>query len=510
LTGVLTADHVWAHLVIEQVRQKVTDARQMKALGFCVGIDHARFMAERFNQAGLPSVAIWGETPALERQAALRDLQTGRVTTVFSVDLFNEGVDLPTVDTLLMLRPTDSATLFLQQLGRGLRRTVGKSFCTVLDFIGQHRREFRFDRRFRALLGGSRPEIARQVEAGFPFLPAGCSIELDPVAQQRVLDSIRNALPTTWRERQSELLALGDVALAEFLTSTGLDLDDLYANGRSWSELRRSVNLPTLPPGPDESALLRAVGRLCHVDDIERISTYRNFVCDRDPADIRALSERQHRMLRMLTSSMLSSLPAATSLQDGLAHLWAHPQIRAELVDLLDLLPERIEYVQHPLGVDDRIPLRVHARYTRAEILAAFDVGDGIRAPTWQEGVRWVPSARSDLLAFTLDKTRGTFSPTTRYRDYAVSPELIHWESQSTTALASETGRRYVTHASGDARSRSNIVLFARLNTDERSFWCLGPATYVRHEGERPIAITWRLDYRLPMDLYTAFAAAVA
>ena len=136
-----------------------------------------------------------------ERTAALRDLAAGRVNVVFTVDLFNEGVDVPNVDTLLLLRPTESPTLFLQQLGRGLRRARGKALCTVLDFVGNHRREFRFDRKLRALLGGTRRDVERQVERDFPFLPSGCHMELDPVARDIVLRSIRQAIPSDWRAK---------------------------------------------------------------------------------------------------------------------------------------------------------------------------------------------------------------------------------------------------------------------------------------------------------------------
>ena len=156
LSNLLTSDHVWAHRVLEQVRQKIMNPHTMRALGFCVGVQHARFMAERFRHAGINAVAISGSSPLDERSQALRDLARGKIQIVFAVDLFNEGVDLPTVDTLLLLRPTESPTLFLQQLGRGLRKSEGKTVCTVLDFVGLHRREFRYDRRFRALLGGSR------------------------------------------------------------------------------------------------------------------------------------------------------------------------------------------------------------------------------------------------------------------------------------------------------------------------------------------------------------------
>jgi superfamily II DNA or RNA helicase len=197
LTHVITATDVWARYVLKQFAEHFGDPPDARALGFCVGVDHARYMARVFNEHGVPAVAVTGETRDDERKQALRDLERGDVRVVFSVDLFNEGVDVPTVDALLMLRPTESPLLFLQQLGRGLRKAEGKAVCTVLDFVGHHRQEFRYDRRFRALLGGTRTDVARQVEQGFPFLPAGCHMELDRVASERVLASIRNALPRT-------------------------------------------------------------------------------------------------------------------------------------------------------------------------------------------------------------------------------------------------------------------------------------------------------------------------
>ena len=205
LTNVYTANDVWVGQLVAQLRERIADVRSMRALGFCVSIEHARFMAREFERRGIAARAVWGTSSSDERRRALTDLAEGAISALFTVDLFNEGIDLPNVDTLLLLRPTESATLFLQQLGRGLRRAHGKSMCTVLDFVGLHRREFRFDLRFRALLGGTRRELERQVERNFPFLPAGCHLELDPVARDVVLASVRNALPTRWPERIAEL-----------------------------------------------------------------------------------------------------------------------------------------------------------------------------------------------------------------------------------------------------------------------------------------------------------------
>lgn len=508
LTNLYTADHAWVRLVIAEVVRTVSDVHRMRALGFCVSVAHAQWMADRFNDAGIRAVAISGETAAEVRRTALLDLASGKVSVVFAVDLFNEGIDVPEVDTLLMLRPTESGTLFLQQLGRGLRRADGKAVCTVLDFVGNQRREFRYDRKYRAMLGGvSRTGAQRAIEGGFPFLPAGCSADLDPIAQQVVLRSIRESLPSTWPARVAELRSLGDVDLATFLAESGLDLEDIYAGGRSWMALRTAAELPVPDPGDEDAALLRAVGRLSHVDDPVRIAAYRSLLAGVEPPDLESLDVRDRRLARMLLGS-LSTLPAASPLAAGLAQVWAHPQVRAEALELLGLLSERMSHVGADLGPAlGGVPLRVHARYTRIEVLAALGAGaGGLAPPAWQSGVWREASVPADVFAFTLDKSRGGFSPTTRYRDAALSPELIHWESQTATSVASETGQRYLHHA----EIGSHILLFARVDVSARAFWCLGPATYVRHEGDRPIAITWRLHHRLPGDLYTAFAAAVA
>jgi superfamily II DNA or RNA helicase len=511
LSNLLTGNDLLAHLVIKELSQRVGDLPKVRALGFCVSVAHARFMARAFSAAGIPSVAIWSDTPESERRAALRDLANRRVTVVFSVDLFNEGVDVPAVDTLLMLRPTDSPTLFMQQLGRGLRKSVGKTVCTVLDFVGHHRKEFRFDRRFLALFGGTRKDLTEQIQTGFPFLPAGCHMELDRVAADIVLRNIKESVPSRWTEKIELLRAAtrdgSRCSLGEYLESAGLDLEDVYTGHKNWSDLQSDAGLPVLASGPHEKALRRAVGRLLHVDDMMRIDAYRRVLAQEIAPDVAQLEVKAQRLVRMLVGSVMdTAVEKDTSPQEGAALLWAHPQVRAELVELLDVLEGRIAHVPIHLDANTAVPLEIHARYTRIEILAAFGVGDGARLPPWQSGVYWAPASRADLFVFTLDKTSGKFSPTTRYRDYAVNPELVHWESQSVTRADSETGRRYQSHI----KLGTSVMLFARGRTDERSFYFLGPASYVKHESEQPMAITWRLHHPLPGDLYAAFAAAVA
>lgn len=509
LSAVYTSSDAWARLVVQQVSQHA-ERSSMRALGFCVSIEHARFMARHFSQHGISAVAIWGDSPRDQREAALRDLAEGRVRVVFSVDLFNEGVDVPVVDTVLMLRPTESPTLFLQQLGRGLRKAKGKTFCTVLDFVGTHRKEFRFDRRYRALLGGTRRDVERAVNLQFPFLPGGCHMHLDAMASEIVLRSLRGAIPTQWPAKVDELRSLRrerpSIGLAGFLHDSGLDLEDVYDGGRSWSDLQEAAAAPLLAHGPHESVLRRAVGRLLHIDDQVRINAYRRLLASPEAPTMATFPEYERRLMHMLVAAITDRvLTRATSMQEAVGLLWAHPQIRAELLELFALLDDRVDHIHTRLVTHPDCPLQIHARYSRIEILAAFGLGARAKIAAWQSGVFEAKAANAELLALTLDKSSGGFSPTTRYRDYAISRTLIHWESQSITR-ADGTGLRYRNHEQ-DGRT---ILLFTRLRADDRAFWFLGPATYRGHVGEKPMAITWELTHPLSGDLYQSFAAAVA
>jgi hypothetical protein len=243
------------------------------------------------------------------------------------------------------------------------------------------------------------------------------------------------------------------------------------------------------------------------MDDLERLDGYRRMLRAPTPPAVLHPMSRDARLARMLVGSVCGgAAPRDATLEEGLRLLWEHPQVRAELIELFDVLEGRVDHRHRTLARHPDAPLQVHARYTRIEILAAFHPAATTWVPRWQTGVYFAPEERADLLAFTLDKTSGQFSPTTRYRDHAISPTLIHWESQSMTREESETGLRYRHHE----RDGSSVMLFCRLRQTDRAFWFLGPATYVHHEGERPMAITWRLLHALPGDLFQSFAAAVA
>src|SRR4051794_20696083 len=505
LTNVYTGDDHRVRLILQAVHDKVESPGRMRALGFCVSIQHAEFMAERFSAAGIPGQAITSQTSREERAAALAALRDRTVNVLFTVDLFNEGLDIPTVDTVLFLRPTESATVFLQQLGRGLRLAEDKACLTVLDFIGAQHQEFRFDLRFRALTGSSRRGLQRDVEQGFPTLPAGCHIELDRVAQQIVLANMKQSLNVSWKGLVAEARSVERPTMAEFLEEAGIELEDLYrGNGRSWLDLQRAAGWDDEPIGPDDDVLGAALGRLLHVDDVERLRIFQRVTKRGEFAE----TDRVRRLAAMLHLSLFDARTPFSSVEASLARLLANRGRAKELRELSGVLHDRIHRVAPAVEVAGPRPLHVHARYSRNEALAAFGM-DNLNG-TFGSGVRWVPGDQADVFFVTLVKSEAHFSPTTMYADHAISPTVFQWESQSTTAEKSPTGQRYINHR----ELGSSVHLFVRetktadgtLGTPPYLY--AGPMLYISHSGERPMRILWQLEHALPADVFHAAKVA--
>lgn len=495
--------------VIKELEDKVLDVHQMRALGFCVSIAHAQYMARVFNTAGIASIAVSAKSSARERADALQSLRDRTVNCVFAVDLFNEGLDIPQVDTVLFLRPTQSATVFLQQLGRGLRRSDNKAVLTVLDFVGFQRQEFRFDLKFRALTGTSRSGLIDQIEKGFPFLPSGCRIALDRVSQKIILDNVRTQVISTRRHLVDEIRSHGERQLEDFLRESGRDVADIYKS-HTWTGLTRLAGFDTKGPGPGEVEILKRARFFAHVDDPERATAYAKLFHMDCPvyADLSLLDQTY---ARMLVYNVWPRLNGLSDYQDGLQKLRDNPAVCDEIGQLLEMQGDLARNMPRPLGgkLAD-VPLFSHATYKREELLAALGFANDVRPINHREGVAWCEPTNTDAFLVTLHKQSAAFTETTSYKDYALSPDLFHWESQSTTTREGKTGQRYLNHQA----LGTNVVLFARDTPGNdlgagAAYVCLGTAQYVSDRGEKPIAITWKLDRPMPVDIYTS-ASAVA
>ena len=255
--------------------------------------------------AGIPRRAVTSRTAREDRQAALEALRDATVNVLFTVDLFNEGVDVPEVDTVLFLRPTESATIFLQQLGRGLRLAEDKPCLTVFDFIGNQQPS-------SASTCGTGRSLASAVVAWSassstasppcPLVVTSSStgsrstwysqcpfVAADRLARAWSPSSDASAtVPSANSSRRPDSISMISIAGAEVV---GLGL-------------RRQAGLEQRPPGADDDRLAAAIGRMLHLDDQERLDLLGHVLRQPQPPVLHSVSRREQRLLSMLHFSL--------------------------------------------------------------------------------------------------------------------------------------------------------------------------------------------------------------
>lgn len=507
LSNLYTLDNVAARQradnILHAVRRYVTDVDEIKGLGFCVTIAHAQYMADHFNRQGIAAIALTGNSPDEQRDAAKQRLTFGEVRFIFVVDIYNEGVDIPEVNTVLFLRPTESLTIFLQQLGRGLRLSEGKECLTVLDFIGQAHRKYNFEDKFAALLSNTHRGVQGEIRRGFSSAPKGCYILLEAKAQQHVLDNIRASFGrrgglvsriATFEEDSGKPLTLGN-----FVRHYHLDTRAVYRSGATFSRLCVAAGVRDDFTEPLEETLSRAFVRLCAIDSRRLIG----FLLRRWTAlcrlDLLGLTPTEQAMVRLFAITLWPELAGnldAETVQARLAGLADCPVLFEEMRALLQHNFDHIDFVDEPVSVGFDSPLDLHCTYTRDQLFVALGFHNPVAV---REGVKWLPDARCDVFMVTLNKSEKDYSPTTMYHDYSINEHLFHWQSQSTTTAESPTGRRYQTHGHGSNRMLLFVREFRRDSYGNTApYTCLGLAKYVSHEGNRPMSITYRLNRPIP------------
>lgn len=493
--------HRRANMIVQSIDKYVTDIDDVKGLGFCVSIVHAKFMAAHFNNCGIPSMYLTGQSSNEERNSVKQKLVDGEVRFIFVVDIYNEGVDIPEVNTILFLRPTESLTVFLQQLGRGLRLAENKECLTVLDFIGQANKKYSFEDKFRSLLSNTVKSIQWEIKDGFISLPKGCYIQLERKAKEYILNNIRSAFGTkagliariaTFEEESGRPLTLED-----FADYYHLDPRNIYIRD-NFSRLQVSAGVKDDFEEPLEPLLTKAFPRICAIDSRRWIRFLLKVLPQAESLNIKELTGGQKRMLQMFHFTLWQKSVedcGFTSLKDGLLQIKNSPVMFTELLELLRYNYNQIDFIDQPVDVGFDCPLDLHCTYTRDQILVAMDF---IKPSTVREGVKFLPDKGIDLFFITLNKAKKDYSPTTMYNDYSINETLFHWQSQSTTSAESNTGQRYINHRQRDTKVLLFVREFKRDIAGAAPYTFLGLANYIRHEGSRPMSITWRLEKPIP------------
>lgn len=506
LTNVLTANDIRVRDIIKNLQSYTKDFKEVRAIGFCASIKHAKFMKQKFENVGLAAECLTSEN-SIDRVDIIHRFKAKEINYLFVVDIFNEGVDIPEIDTVLFLRPTESLTIFLQQLGRGLRLHEGKDALTVLDFVGQARKEFDYENKFRALIGKTNTTVQNEIEKDFPNLPLGSSIVLEKQAKEYILENIRHATDMNKRKlirliqnfQNHTKLPLN---LKNFLRIYNLELKHIYKNHTFNSLKSEAFNKEYDTFNFDNYKSM--LGKKWIVTESIQ---YFKFILSLIEVkfDLNQLENKvSNRLMALMLYYDFYQWPILNlSLQEGLKQMGENRDFVSEMKEYLEVKIDKIGFEEIPFVEMPNFPLQIHARYTRDQVLVALGLSTIEKKSSNREGVAENKDLNVEALFVNLKKSEEDFSPTTMYDDYAINETLFHWQSQNQTSPESSKGLSYI----HQQKNKKTILLFVRESKEDsdkftQGYVFIGPAKYVEHEGSKPMSIKWKLKESIPHYLW--------
>lgn len=508
LSSLYTANDKRVGEIIAALDKYTKDLNDVRAIAFCVTIEHAKFMAEKFILCGLKADFLTSANNH-NRDTVRNKLIKKEINYLFVVDIFNEGVDIPEIDTVLFLRPTESLTIFLQQLGRGLRLSDNKDCLTVLDFVGNSRPEYNFENKFRSLIGKTTTTVKKEIEDNFPHLPLGCSIILEKKARQTILDNItaatslnRNQLIQKIQQfRHQSSLALN---LKNFTEFYNIPIQHIYKENRGWKRLCREAGIIDTFDETNEGYILKAISnKWLSCSSSSYFSFILNLARKEFKINLEELNASERLMLLMLHYDIWQKAGGFENLEESIREIGKNKILLDEIIEVLEFLMDKISFKEIDIKLPYTQPLKVHARYTRDQILAAFGLSTFDKKSPSREGVAENKELKTELLFINLVKSEEDFSPTTMYDDYAINEYLFHWQSQNSAGPDTPKGISYIKHKEQEKK----ILLFVReKNTDEygntMGYVFVGEGELKEHYGTRPMNIKWELNEPLPNYLW--------
>ncbi|QFZ54288.1 DUF3427 domain-containing protein [Oceanihabitans sp. IOP_32] len=507
LTNIYTESDRRVREIIDALEKYTKDINDVRALGYCVSMEHAKYMAEKFTLAGLKADFLTSNN-SKNRISIRQKLERKEINYLFVVDIFNEGIDIPQIDTLLFLRPTESLTIFLQQLGRGLRLYDEKDSLTVLDFVGNSHSEYNFESKFRALIGKTNTTVIKELEDNFPHLPLGCSIILEKRAKETILNNISSATSLNknkliQRIQQFQHESSLPLTIGNFSKFYNIPLQSIYKRG-SWKRMCQLAGKIKDYDTENEKAIVSAISNkwlstnsLSYFTFILRIAE-QNF-----NINISQFNTNEKIMLLMLHYDVWQKASGFDSLEKSINKIGANKVLVEEIKELLKLLIEKIDFKESAIKLPYKQPLMLHSRYTRDQILTAFRFSSFEKKSSNREGTAENKELNTELLFINLIKSEEDFSPTTMYDDYAVNELLFHWQTQNTARPDLGKGLSYVNHK----KNKKRILLFVREKAKNEygnslGYVFIGEGELKNYYGSKPMSINWELQEPMPHYLW--------
>lgn len=497
-------------LIESALQRYLTDPHDCKAVCFCAGIEHAETMAQTLNDAGYKALSVTSSNSS-ELDVVSGRLARGEINYLCVADMLNEGVDIPEIDTILFLRPTESLTIFLQQLGRGLRLADGKTCLTVLDFVAQANKSYNYERRFRALVGKSTRSISEEIKHGFRFLPHGCSITMEREAQEYILRNINEAIfnirRLTAEVRAFERNTGQELTLRNFLDNFGLDIRAIYKTPGSWCRLKSRAGVSVHHSWQANSKYVELIEgglkRLFHTNSYEYLMFIKKLM-DRG-FNYTPVSPREMKFAKMFYYTFwldpIDKIDRVhnkdfNDITEAISSLGNEEWIVEDLQTLVELKMQSLETTTHWINVAKAGEIELYGCYSADEIHLLLEDKIG-RFQVF--GTQYNHDHKFAMVFVTLNKSDKEYSPSTQYEDYAISQSQFHWQSMNKTKIDSQEGQQLI-------HQRENgwqYILFVRDSKKDEyditnGYYCLGTMDFNSSHGECPMNVIWDMHEPIP------------
>ncbi|ALC83083.1 MULTISPECIES: DEAD/DEAH box helicase [Bacillus] len=527
--------------IIEKMNFYGHDGEKRKCLGFCASIEHATFMAAEFNKRGYLSISLDGTDTVEQRGNYIQRLEdeNDELQCIFTVDIFNEGVDIPSVNTVLMLRPTNSPIVFIQQLGRGLRKYKNKSFLTVLDFIGNHNKAFLI----AIALNGSRyydkESLKVAISTGFANIPGCTHIQMDKISQERILEQIDKENFNSMKylkEEYFEFKKLNQGYIPYFLLDylkfdaapdpikfidrektylqfvAKVEKDDHLKNllhneifEQTLKELSSKLPLKRIHEfviirylfDHDEISLETATLEILKmVKDVDGDSVLHAFEClNQDYYD--NIQKNNKPQLFTNSSGILKKTRAFPQLLEK-------KEYRDYIEDIVNygIFRYEKEYKQEYYGVP-HFKLYEQYQMTDAALLSNYR-----KIHTAFRGSGLLTNGNDFFLFIDLHKEED-IKESINYNDQFLDEQTFQWETPNSTAQSSERGKNIIHNKQRGINLHLFVRKYKEIDKKTQPYIYIGKGDTVHYEGEKPITTQIKLENEVPANLYIEFTEKV-
>lgn len=527
--------------IIEKMLFYGHDGDKRKALGFCASIEHARYMTSEFNRRGFNSVCLTGDDSPDVREKYINKLENDldELEFIFTVDIFNEGVDIPSVNTVLMLRPTNSPIVFIQQLGRGLRKFGNKSFLTVLDFIGNHNKTFLI----ALALNGSRyydkESLKVAVATGFANIPGATHIQMDKISQERILEQIDKENFNSMKylkEEYNEFKKLNQgripYLLLDYLKYDGapdpvkfIDREKSYLH---WvAKVEKDTRLKEYLQNEDFEGTLKEISSKLPLKRIYDFVITR-YLLDHERVDLPIAKQQILKVIKDVDEDSIlhafeylnqnyydsvqkKSKPKLFEFENGqlvksslFRGLLENDDFRMYIEDIISygIFRYEKEFNHEYYGVPH---FKLYEQY---QMIDAALLSNYRKIHSSFRGSGLLANGKEYFLFVDLHK-EADVKESINYKDKFFNQREFQWQSVNNTAQQSERGKDIIFNKQRGVHLHLFVRKYKEIDGKTEPYIYIGKGNVVEFEGNKPITVRMELEHEVPSGLYTEFTEKV-